>query len=163
MTAAANRRGIESSAPGLIRLSCARAEPIGVLVGDVDHFKRVNDTYGHPVGDDVLQAVVDAIRSCVRTEDLVARLGGEEFAVLTVLPPDRLTALAERVRAAVADQCSPWDVTVSLGVVWADACEPIAEQDLNRIWALIDQADELMYEAKQAGRNRVHALPVPQR
>jgi len=63
LTATANRRGLEANAPGLIRLSCARAEPIGVLVGDVDHFKRVNDTYGHPVGDDVLQAVAEAIRS----------------------------------------------------------------------------------------------------
>jgi len=96
----------------------------------------------------------------VRAEDIVARLGGEEFAIVTVLPPDRLTALAERVRAAVAEQCSAWDVTVSLGVVWADTGELTAGQGLTRIWALIDQADELMYEAKQAGRNQVKTLSV---
>jgi diguanylate cyclase (GGDEF)-like protein len=162
LTAAANRRGLEAKAPELIRLSCRRAAPIGVLVGDVDHFKRVNDSFGHPTGDEVLKRVADAIRSCLRAEDVVARLGGEEFAVLAVLPPQHLAALAERIRAAVATQCSPWNVTVSIGLTWGDVDTVTPGEEIDTMWTLVDQADELMFEAKRAGRNRVYTLAASQ-
>jgi len=124
-----------------------------VLLVDVDHFKNVNDRFGHPIGDEVLRRLGHALEQQVRDEDLVARFGGEEFAVLLhAASIERAAEVAERLRHAVAHQ--NWDdltpgiaVTVSIGV--AHAAEAACHE------RLISLADHRLYEAKQRGRNRV--------
>jgi GGDEF domain-containing protein len=98
LTAAVNRRGLEDAAVALLHDGRRRALTVGAIMLDVDDFKAINDAFGHQAGDRVIQEVCAAIRSCVRSEDIVARLGGEEFAVLTVLPPADLAELGERIR-----------------------------------------------------------------
>jgi diguanylate cyclase (GGDEF)-like protein len=131
-----------------------RPAPLGLLMVDVDHFKRFNDTYGHPVGDDVLRALGRALRSAVRDSDLVCRYGGEEFAVICPgTAGAALQAVAERIRRAV-DACrlqtpkGEERVTVSIG-----AC--VLASTASSPEGLVVRADEALYEAKRAGRNRV--------
>ncbi|MEB2343434.1 MAG: diguanylate cyclase [Deltaproteobacteria bacterium] len=129
--------------------------PLAVLLLDLDHFKRVNDTHGHRVGDAVLQVVADTLRATLRSTDVAGRYGGEEF--LVVLPQTEragAVALAERVRAAIEETAidvggpAPVSVTVSIGVAALDERTGSAEQ-------LVERADGALYAAKDAGRNRV--------
>ena len=127
--------------------------PCAVVMIDIDHFKKVNDTWGHQRGDDVLAAVADAISRGCRDIDTVARYGGEEIAVLL---PDAdeaaAAAVGEKLRAAVealAPPRVPAPVTISVGVAALSAGMPSQE--------LVRQADEALYRAKHAGRNRVEA------
>ena len=130
--------------------------PLSVLMLDLDHFKEVNDTYGHQAGDRVLQALVRACRSQLRAVDLLGRLGGEEFGV--VLPEtDLATALgvAQRLRRAVAELVVPCELgpvtcTVSIGAAQADPQESAFPR-------LVARADRALYRAKHRGRNRVEA------
>ena len=136
--------------------------PRGVLVLDLDHFKRVNDTYGHLAGDEVLVAVANALRGEVRDRDLVGRFGGEEFVVLLAALPGsgapELEAVAERMRRRVADlrieiptpdgPLTVAGLTVSIG----GAVRSGGAQDLR---TLLQIADAALYSAKRAGRNRV--------
>lgn len=141
---------------GRASLLTARREqrPLSVLVLDVDHFKRVNDTHGHATGDDALRSVAAVLRQCLRRSDLLARWGGEEF--LVVLPDaDGSIAceLAERLRAAIASIEIPTrhgvlNITTSIGLA---NLEPI-DTDLE---ATIARADRALYRAKRGGRNRV--------
>lgn len=136
---------------------CKRAQcDLSVAMLDIDHFKRVNDRYGHPAGDQVLVAVAGVLRRLLRAGDTPARLGGEEFALL--LPQThRLGAavLAERIRAAIeAEPLTLADgralrVTVSIGVATQAAAE------LDSVEPLLVAADRRLYLAKQAGRNRI--------
>jgi diguanylate cyclase (GGDEF)-like protein len=118
---------------------------------DVDNFKLFNDRYGHIAGDRVLVAVADALREFLRPTDLIARFGGDEFAVL--LPDLKLKQarqIAERVRQQVAGlspQSLATAVTVSIGVA--------SRTDDDDVATLVQRADAAMYEAKEAGRNRV--------
>lgn len=133
--------------------------PLSLLMADVDHFKQVNDTYGHPTGDAVLQLTAGAIQRVVRTTDVAGRYGGEEF--LAVLPHtdlDGAVSLGERLRLAIESaQCVAIDgrrfaVTASFGVAQLARNEDVA--------ALVQRVDGALYEAKAAGRNRVErALP----
>ncbi|MCS0058826.1 GGDEF domain-containing protein [Vibrio parahaemolyticus] len=132
--------------------------PITLVMMDVDHFKQVNDTYGHVFGDVVLTGVAKVLDSSVRESDIVARLGGEEFVI--VLPNTDLeeaTALAERLRIAlsqrgfVTENNQAVNVTCSFGVITSDDVDVSFE-------ALCSQADKLLYEAKSSGRNCVKAL-----
>ena len=117
------------------------------VLGDIDHFKAVNDEHGHQVGDEVLRQLAAALRRAARTEDLVARYGGEEFVVLaTDASVDDAVVLAERLRAA-ARTVSAVPVTISIGV----AALP-AEGDGA---AMVADADAALYRAKAAGRDRV--------
>ncbi len=124
-----------------------------MLVIDIDHFKDVNDTYGHAVGDEVLREVAQRIGHGLRTTDVLARVGGEEFAAL--LPDtgaDGLLEVAERVRAAVADRPVPSGsgehrIRVSVGGATVDREESIGRT--------LRRADERLYAAKAAGRDRV--------
>jgi len=128
--------------------------PLCVLMIDLDFFKSVNDTFGHAAGDALLGAVSDAIRRCARTEDLVSRYGGEEFALLvreTSLEAAR--TLAERIRLCIAALRVPFGSTVlqataSIGVAELSECTTAASD------ALVQLADARLYHAKEAGRNR---------
>jgi diguanylate cyclase (GGDEF)-like protein len=129
--------------------------PLSLVVFDLDHFKLVNDTYGHPVGDQVLAEVAGVVANTVRAEDVFARVGGEEFAVICQ-GTDMLQAqaVAERMRQAVAAHRfavdgQPLPLAISAGVA------AIPEASLNDAQALIAAADQALYEAKRTGRNRV--------
>ncbi len=155
LTGVANRRGLEEALPQVRSVARAAGSPIGVVVLDIDHFKAVNDRYGHAMGDAVLQRVARTLLAHSGEQDVVARLGGEEFAVLTVLEPIELAARAETLRREVSRASSSIGVTVSAGVAWDEAglSGPEATEQL---WLLVDRADELMYAAKRDGRDRVH-------
>lgn len=166
LTEVRNRRGVEFEAPRLVAHAREAGALVGALVCDLDHFKMVNDTFGHAAGDEVLRTVATVLRSCVRSDDVVARLGGEEFLVLVVLAPAELTSLAERIRCEVERACRRWRLTVSIGVFWVDAAAAVTAGDRGAssstaqsiVWSLVDRADELTYRAKSAGRNRVEHL-----
>jgi diguanylate cyclase len=127
-----------------------------VVCLDIDHFKQVNDRFGHQTGDVVLTQVAQALRSQVRPTDMLARTGGEEFVVLVHdEPATGLLMLAERLRTAVARAVRTPDgqpVHISLGVARCTATDAQAENVLSR-------ADAALYRAKQQGRNRVEASP----
>jgi diguanylate cyclase (GGDEF)-like protein len=131
--------------------------PLSVLIADLDHFKRVNDTFGHPGGDAVLRETAERMRVALRGYDLLGRYGGEEFlAVLPGCDQARTRQVAERLRAAVAERPmaaagSPVGVTMSVGTAtaWAGADAV----------ALIQAADAALYRAKAHGRDRVEAAP----
>lgn len=125
--------------------------PYSVLLMDADHFKRVNDTYGHAVGDQVLQQIAETLSCAARTTDFVARYGGEEF--LLLLPDtdaEGALKLAERIRLAISasSKTAAGIITVSIGA--ACACE---EDDTHE--TIVQRADEALYRAKANGRNRV--------
>lgn len=130
-------------------------KPLGVCVADIDHFKQINDTYGHHVGDAVLKEVAQRMRQSVRKYDAVGRYGGEEFLlVLTNCGRDNAIRSAERVRRRISDEeilCYGLKLktTISIGVTATQAASP---KDLD---VLIRTADEALYEAKRKGRNCV--------
>ncbi len=131
-------------------------KPLAVAILDLDHFKRVNDTYGHPVGDLVLKRFADVLRRQLRSIDIAGRWGGEEFVVLLPETPiDQATLVLDRVRCAIAEERfpSPADnlvVTMSAGLTGVDFVTDNPEE-------IIGMADKALYEAKESGRNRVCA------
>jgi diguanylate cyclase (GGDEF)-like protein len=161
LTGMLNRRALATRVSELAAQAKVTGEPIGVVIGDLDHFKRVNDEHGHAVGDAVLVDVAYTLRKELRAFDLAYRLGGEEFLVL--LPGaslDEAVMIAERLRAAVADApAGGVSVTMSFGV--ASSSGGGFEYD-----AVLAAADGALYEAKHAGRDRVsvagtlHARPI---
>ncbi|MEQ8834454.1 MAG: GGDEF domain-containing protein [Miltoncostaeaceae bacterium] len=150
LTGAANRRAYHEGLADELGRTRRTGEPLALLLCDIDHFKTINDTHGHDEGDEVLKAVVGALGEQRRTGDLVARLGGEEFAL--VLPRTDLgggIAAAERARRAVHDAVSAHglDVTMSVGL----AIHPDAGTDAE---SLLRAADRALYSAKDLGRDR---------
>lgn len=132
------------------------SRPHAVLLMDIDHFKRINDTYGHEAGDHVLQQVGNVLKASIRATDFVARFGGEEFLVL--LPEtgaDGALTIAEKIRLAVAAATLPGiaGVTISIGVSTALPEDSSEDQAVRR-------ADKALYQAKAEGRNRVQLLPA---
>jgi diguanylate cyclase (GGDEF)-like protein len=133
---------------------------LACLLIDIDHFKRVNDTYGHDVGDHVLRATAGILRDTLRKSDVVCRLGGEEFVVVGPgLDRDRAVACAERLRASVEKQLigvgsGTVRVTLSVGVAVRGECTGSAAE-------LLKAADQAVYAAKQRGRNCVCVAPTP--
>lgn len=128
-----------------------------VLMMDVDHFKPINDTHGHGVGDDVLVHIADLVKSSLRTGDFVARFGGEEFmALLPDTDLDGARTVAEKVREAVAThpQATVGSVTISIGATLASAAD-------GEIDVAVRRADAALYDAKRAGRNRVVVRQQP--
>jgi len=135
--------------------------PLSVLALDADHFKAINDTHGHPAGDQVLVAIGQVMQTCVRAQDVPARSGGEEFMVLLPLA-DAASAMAtaERIRQAVAGQVIPHEhhtlqVTLSVGV--ASVTPDTASLD-----ELLTHCDKALYSAKAAGRNVCASWVPPQ-
>jgi diguanylate cyclase (GGDEF)-like protein/PAS domain S-box-containing protein len=154
LTGLFNRRHFLELAELQLERSGRSGAPVSLCMFDADHFKAVNDEHGHSVGDEVLKAITRAAASATRTGDVLARIGGEEFALLL---PDADAAhaarVAERVRAAVQDlageseQLERIHPTVSVGIATNMAGEDVE--------ALMQRADAALYRAKQAGRNRV--------
>ena len=132
--------------------------PLTLVMADIDHFKAVNDTYGHLAGDQAIKTVANCLQENLRETDHIARYGGEEFAiVLYNIPPDEALSVIERVRQTIGEQVIYFDgqsfsITMSFGIV---SMQP--EESLDRE-ALIDRADKALYKAKSGGRNccRVH-------
>ena len=141
-----------------INRSLRHGSPMSLMMMDIDHFKRINDTYGHPAGDQVLQSVGKLLRESCRVYDVPGRYGGEEFCVL--LPETRLgntPVVAERIRqrlemTELSVGGSSVAVTASIGIASIESSE--AEAVLSPA-ALIDRADRALYSAKNRGRNRV--------
>lgn len=148
LTGLLNRRGLQQRLQGHHFLFRA------VLVLDVDHFKEINDTLGHAVGDEVLVALAHALRAVVPEPDLVARVGGEEFVVVTTTD-ERLDVYAERVRARVVEVMRPWGRTLSVGAAAAESDD--VRQDLDPV---LHRADHALYAAKAAGRDRSVVEPT---
>lgn len=162
LTGLSNRRHLEEFLAEQFRVSARYGTPLSVVMADIDHFKLVNDTYGHAAGDEVLRGVARAVQQATREADLCARFGGEEFVlVLPATGLDGALDLAERVRRTVEDLAmvaagERVRVTVSLGVTSyrkGDQAEPD--------W-LIREADLALYEAKRGGRNAVQRFEAPE-
>lgn len=137
----------------LARLMASR-QPFAVLALDLDHFKQVNDTFGHAAGDQVLMALADIMRGSVRAEDACCRVGGEEFLVLMPgASADAASAVADRIREATRAHAMPGGVghvTVSIGAArWPD--------DGNEPDTVLKRADQALYQAKTSGRDKVVA------
>lgn len=153
LTGLANRSHFDAQATEALERSQRSGVPVTLLLCDVDHFKRVNDQYGHAVGDQVLVAMGQVLAANLREGDVLARWGGEEFlALMPASPLDAASATAERIRAAVAQAplpVGPAPITLTLSFGVAQVHGP---DDLQ---AAIARADQALYAAKHAGRNRV--------
>lgn len=161
LTGLANRRHFESVLARELDRVARAGEPALLLVLDIDHFKRINDTRGHAAGDLVIKAVAQALTLCVRPMDTVARVGGEEFAIaLPNCPPAFGPMVAERVRSRI-ERCTidvgsgePISVTVSLGGAFA----PQWVRSNLGLW--MERADKQLYRAKHGGRNCAEFEPA---
>jgi diguanylate cyclase (GGDEF)-like protein/hemerythrin-like metal-binding protein/PAS domain S-box-containing protein len=156
LTGMANRRQFMERAEGELARAGRYDRPVSLLLMDIDHFKRVNDTHGHQVGDTALKAISDRCRQALRKADFIGRIGGEEFAILLPeTPGDGARAIADRLRQAIAEfaiatpKGDGFFLTLSIGCATRSAGQPL---DLD---TLFKQADDALYEAKAAGRNRV--------
>ncbi|MDE2354764.1 MAG: GGDEF domain-containing protein, partial [Betaproteobacteria bacterium] len=154
LTDAFTRRRLEEEAQRLLARCVRTGDVMSVMMIDVDHFKSVNDRYGHPVGDEVLRRLADIAQRSIRTDDYFARYGGEEFCILLLSTNEKeALVLAERLRLAYAAALIhvsgyPVKSTISIGV--ADT------QRTGLDWQqLVSAADQALYRAKQLGRNRV--------
>lgn len=169
LTGIFNRRHFYQLANSELQRTCRYCRPLAVIMIDIDYFKRVNDTYGHAAGDQVLQALAGLVHEGLRAVDIFARYGGEEFIVL--LPETDLRAvrlIAERLCRKVAETPLPIEpnhinITISIGAIaFAPSAQPFPSSKKETLDQLIDLADKALYEAKKAGRNRVcisHAGP----
>lgn len=153
-----NRRYMMEVLDREIQRTARKGSPISILIMDIDHFKKVNDTYGHQFGDVVLVKIANIIKNHLRTYDVAARYGGEEFvAILPETPLMEAMAVAERIRIATQQTTFPnklqsLKVTISIGAATFTIPELDSVDDLIRI------ADEALYRAKSEGRNRVLTL-----
>ena len=154
LTHAVNRRGFEEALAKEYAFARRHGRPLSVLALDLDHFKRVNDTFGHPAGDYVLKRLADIITATIRVEDVFARTGGEEFVILLRdVPLDGAFDCGNRLRRSVEQAVfetggTRISVTISVGVATQTA-------DHTSPKAVLEAADRALYEAKGAGRNRV--------
>lgn len=153
LTRLGSRRGFNEQAPSYVARCEQAGNMIAVLMLDIDHFKRINDRYGHPVGDAILKHAARQMRASLRPDAMLARYGGEEFCAL--VPVDRFAdarAVGERLRHHV--NARPFSFagfeipcTISIGIAFAHTDQPLSQA--------IEQADQALYEAKRSGRNRV--------
>ncbi|HEX6766774.1 MAG TPA: GGDEF domain-containing protein [Polyangiaceae bacterium] len=147
-----NKRRFDELLPAETARAAQNGTPLSLILFDIDHFKSINDTYGHPTGDAVLRAVAIVAGGCLREGDFLSRVGGEEFALLVPEPLAGAVGRAETVRRAIEHHALPIGdktirVTVSLGVA------ELARGETQS--AFYQRADALLYESKNSGRNRV--------
>lgn len=164
LTGCYNRSYLNERLPQEINRARRYKHPLSLILGDIDHFKKVNDTYGHLVGDHILKEFIKCFMETIRQNvDWVARYGGEEF--LIVLPETDLksaTRLAERLRSNLSQrvieiQGKQISITASFGITGFDPTTPDEKISPE---ALINEADKFMYQAKEEGRNRVRGNPI---
>ncbi|MGB7285020.1 MAG: GGDEF domain-containing protein, partial [Candidatus Acidiferrum sp.] len=162
LTGLPNRRAMEDWATRQLSGAARYGFSFFVVLADLDHFKAVNDTYGHVAGDTVLRKFSEILKSNSRRSDICGRIGGEEFLfVLTHTTPANAKIAVERIRAELEAATFDFDgrsltVTASFGLAVFEGTQPT---DFNR---LISQADAALYTAKHAGRNRIEiAVPQP--
>ena len=153
LTGLFNRRGFLEAAEKLIEKQRKEGQPVSVMMFDLDHFKSINDRFGHEAGDDALVAFGETVSSSMRVHDIVGRLGGEEFAAILPGGSETAAMVGERVRSAfelrgyeIAGHVM--NATVSIGIAQAPA-------DAVRISELLSRADRALYAAKTSGRNRI--------
>jgi diguanylate cyclase (GGDEF)-like protein len=157
LTGLYNRNHFFAEADRRLRVARRHHQPIAAIMLDIDHFKRINDTYGHPVGDEVIRVVAERLRDAAGDSDVLGRYGGEEFALVSPQGTESATGLAERLREVVSGDpvptvAGPLPVTISIGLALFDD----GGQDLRQ---LLTRADGALYQAKQTGRNRVCTAP----
>jgi diguanylate cyclase (GGDEF)-like protein len=153
LTGIANRRHFFDLAARELARARRDGHRLLAMMLDIDHFKNINDQHGHQVGDEVIELVAERLSRFVRPGDILGRYGGEEFALLLPAGPDDPRALAERLRAVIAErpvqtQVGPMTVTVSVGVAQLRS----GDADIS---SLLGRADRCLYDAKRGGRNRV--------
>jgi diguanylate cyclase (GGDEF)-like protein len=159
LTGIANRRSFLQDAGLLAKRHRANPRPTAVLLIDLDHFKSINDRFGHALGDRVLEMFTETARKSVRASDLIGRLGGEEFAAMLYdTTRDKAVAVAERIResfAAAAKEIEgrPLCATVSIGLAYC-------EQSAIDVPEMLAQSDQALYFAKEHGRNRVEVASL---
>jgi diguanylate cyclase (GGDEF)-like protein len=162
LTGLYNRRHLDERVAAELAFAQRHASPLALLLVDIDHFKLINDRYGHQAGDAVLQRVAEVLAQGVRTEDIVARYGGEEFAAIgRGIDALGAQAFGERLRTLIAAQRISYDgqeisVTASIGVAHNHRGAPVSRPS-----ALFSAADQALYEAKRGGRNRVCMAASP--
>lgn len=149
-----NRRGFTEACTRVIEREANAGRPVTVMIFDIDHFKSINDRFGHPAGDEILKLFSAVVVNSLRISDLSGRIGGEEFAALLPCSLDEGVLVAERVREAfensnIACEEGPVDTTVSIGVAGGPAGTELE--------VLLASADTALYQAKRGGRNRVEA------
>ena len=155
LTGMFNRRGFAEATSRVIEREAKAGRPVTVLIFDIDHFKSINDRFGHPAGDEILKLFSAVVVNALRITDLSGRIGGEEFAALLPCSLEDGVLAAERVRAAfeasgiVDEVAGPVDTTVSIGVAGGPAGTELE--------VLLAAADTALYQAKRGGRNRVEA------
>jgi diguanylate cyclase (GGDEF)-like protein len=154
LTGMFNRRGFAEATSRVIEREANAGRPVTVLIFDIDHFKSINDRFGHAAGDEILKLFAAIVINSLRITDLSGRIGGEEFAALLTCSLDGAVVVAERVREAFANsgiavEDGPVDTTVSIGVAGGPAGTELE--------VLLAAADAALYQAKRGGRNRVEA------
>src|SRR5471030_869943 len=154
LTGMFNRRGFAEATARMIDREANAGRPVTVMIFDIDHFKGINDRFGHPAGDEVLKLFAAVVINSLRISDLSGRIGGEEFAALLPCSLEEAVVAAERVREAFAAsgiviETGPVDTTVSIGVAGGPAGTELE--------VLLAAADTALYQAKRGGRNRVQA------
>jgi diguanylate cyclase (GGDEF)-like protein len=152
LTGMFNRRGFAEATSRVIEREAKAGRPVTVMIFDIDHFKSINDRFGHPAGDEILKLFATIVLNTLRISDLSGRIGGEEFAALLPCSLDEAVLAAERVREAfeasgIVDDTGPVDTTVSIGVAGGPAGTELE--------VLLAAADTALYQAKRGGRNRV--------
>jgi diguanylate cyclase (GGDEF)-like protein len=155
LTGMFNRRGFAEACSRVIEREANAGRPVTVMIFDIDHFKSINDRFGHPAGDEILKLFSAVVVNNLRLSDLSGRIGGEEFAALLPCSLEEGVVAAERVREAfessgiVDEVAGPVDTTVSIGVAGGPAGTELE--------VLLAAADTALYQAKRSGRNRVEA------
>jgi diguanylate cyclase (GGDEF)-like protein len=159
LTGMLNRKALGARVHELRQQSEVTGEPIGVIVADLDHFKRINDTFGHGAGDRVLRRFADMLRAECRQSDVIGRLGGEEFGLIA---PETAEGSAAQMAGRIRDACRRISVATPLGAAQCSCSIGITQVTANDddIEAVLSRADAALYEAKRSGRDswKVHAL-----